>query len=178
MSDPLHVSSAERGIVRVFTTDLDPEGDAAITRKNVARLLGRDIVLDPEKVEVFPASVIEALGLAQYLRDGYAIPDEALAGKAAVLDALSGLVILVPSSAFEGRAVTLDPNAALRFVGAFEEMRTAPPVRMRRSASTEGVISPDGPSPSDRAARRTLSSWIIALGALIIAAALVLFSVI
>ena len=85
MSDPLHVTAAERGIVRVFTTDLDPEGDAAITRKNVARLLGRDIVLDPEKVEVFPARVIEALALAQYLRDGYAIPDEALAGKAARL---------------------------------------------------------------------------------------------
>lgn len=160
----------------MFTTDLEPEGDAAIKAANVHKVLGEGVTLDAKKVEVFPSRVIEGLGLSTYLREGYGIPEDALAGKAAALDALSGLTILIPSSAFGGREQRLDPNPALRFIGAFREPASAPPERMAESASAEGHLSPrdEGKRPPMPQRR---GSWTIALGALIIAAALVLFAV-
>lgn len=177
MKDPLNVVAGERGVVRIFTTDLDPEGDAAITPANVQKLLGRDIELDPKKVEVFPARVIETMGLPMYLHEGYGIPTEDMAGKAAVLDALNGLVILVPSSAFQGRDVRLSPNPALRFIAAFREEPKAPPVRMSPGAASEGVVAPERPSRAYREAERHFKWWIVALAALALSAALVLFTV-
>lgn len=172
--NPLHVRPDEYGIVRVFTTDLEPEGDAAISPANIERLLGEDIELDSKKVEVFPTGMIESLGLPAYLREGYGISSEEMAGKAAVLDALSGLVILIPSSAFKGDEVTLDPNPGLRFVAAFREEKSEPPIRMERSQSSD-VVAPVSPhSPDERAARGRMRSWIVALGALILAAIVVL----
>lgn len=177
MTDPLNVSASERGVVRVFTTDLDPKGDAAITPGNVEKLLGRNIELDPKKVEVFPARIIETLGLPMYLHEGYGIPTEDMAGKAAVLEALKGLVILIPSSAFLNREVRLSPNSALRFVGAFREEPAAPPVRMAHHETSEGMVRPAGPSPQYREAERHFKWWIVALLALALSGALVLFTV-
>ncbi|NND43329.1 MAG: hypothetical protein HKO04_14770 [Silicimonas sp.] len=174
MSDPLEVRAGEHGIVRVFTTDLDPEGDAAITAQNVAKLLGEDISLDPKKVEVFPARMIESLGLSAYLREGYGIPEDGMAGKAAVLEALSGLVILIPSSAFQGKAATLDPNPGLRFIAAFSEEPSAPPERMAPRAASDGTVAPPDASVRDRSDRGRMKSWVIALASLLAAAALVL----
>ena len=178
MNDPLNVRAGERGVVRIFTTALEPEGDAAITAGNVAKLLGKNISLDARKVEVFPAKVIEILGLQTYLREGYGIPEESMAGKAAVLDALKGLVILVPSSAFEGQGVYLNPNPALRFIAAFEEVKSPPPVGMAHSEAAEGVVAPRGASRAYREAERHFKWWMVALGALALSGALVLFFVI
>lgn len=177
MSDPLNVSSGERGMVRVFTTDLEPEGNAAITPANVQKLLGRDVALDPKKVEVFPARIIEALGLPMYLQEGYGVPAQDMAGKAAVLEALKGLVILIPSSAFLGRDVRLNPNPALRFIAAFQEERSAPPVRMAHHESSEGVVAPRAASRGYREAERHFIWWLVALAALALSGALVLFFV-
>lgn len=177
MADPHQVEASEFGVVRVFTTELEPEGDAAITAQNVQKILGNDVELDASKVEVFPSKVIAGLGLSAYLREGYGIPERDLAGKAAALDALSGLIILVPTSAFGGRAVSLEPNPAVRFIGAFREPRPAPPVQMPDSPSAEGQTTPAAADYTTMVQRRSKGSWIIALGALIIAAALVLFAV-
>ncbi len=100
MSDPdtaYRIASSELGALRVFTTELDPEGAAAITASNVHKLLGQDIQLDPSKVEVFPAKVIQSMGLTAYLLDGYGISQADLKGKRAALDALTGLIVLIPS---------------------------------------------------------------------------------
>lgn len=175
MRDPLEVRSTERGIVRVFTTALEPKGNAAITPENVQRLLGDGIELDGKKVEVFPASMIESMGMTTYLMEGHGIPEEALAGKAAVLNALTGLVILIPSSAFQGAAAMLDPNPALRFIGAFAEVKAAPPKQMAKTDAADGVLAPPGPSPRETAARRVRGWWLIALSALVLALTLALF---
>ena len=176
MSDPFDISPSERGVVRVFTTDLDSEGNAAITPENVHRLLGDGLELDPSKIEVFPSTVIEPIGLSAYLSEGYGIPAEDLNGRSAALDRLKGLVIVVASSAFKGKPATLEPRPGLRFVGAFHEPAMDPPVRMADSAASEGQLSPKGTSmPLDR---RSGSTWPFVLGALVIAAALVLFLVV
>lgn len=175
MTDPFDVSSSEAGVVRVFSTDLEPQGNAAITAQNVQKLLGDSIDLDHTKVEVFPSQMIAPIGLSAYLSEGYGIPEGNLAGTAAALDALAGLIILIPSSAFKGQAVTLDPTPGIRFVGAFREPPSAPPTQMAHSPSTEGVLSPTGSPP--RPTERQGQGWALALCALLAAAGLVLYAV-
>ena len=175
--DPYTVSATEHGSLRIFSTDLDPEGSAAITAANVHKLLGPDVTLNPKKVEVFPAKVIASLGLSKYLADGYGIDPSDLKGKRAALDALTDLIVLIPSSAFGGTAQVLDPNAALRFIGMFSEPARQPPRPMAKSDSAEGQFTPPDVKNDTAKLRQRKGSWIIALGALIIAATLVLFAV-
>ncbi len=172
MSDPFEVPSTERGVVRLFTTDLDAEGNAAITAENVHRLLGNDLDLDPSRIEVFPSTVIEEMGLSAYLSEGYGIPVEDLKGTAAKLDGMKGLVILVASSAFKGQEATLAPNDGIRFVGAYREPGMAPPKTMAVPEATEGHLSPSG-SDQPLSTRRG-SFWPVALLALLGAAILLL----
>jgi hypothetical protein len=171
--DPYTITASERGAVRVFTTELEPEGDAAITPQNVHKLLGDGVNLVSSKVEVFPSKVLAGLGLTHYLSEGYGVPKEDLAGKAAALDALKGLVILIPSSAFGGNEQVLEPSPALRFIGTFHEPANAPPKTMAETEGAKGLTTPQSraQAPTQGSVRY---SWLIAIGALIIAAALVL----
>lgn len=173
--DPNHVAATEFGKVRLFSTELDPEDAANITAHNVQKLLGNGVDLDTSKVEVITSKAIEAIGLRQYLTSGYGIADDDLKGKAAALDALTGLIILIPTSAFKGKEQTLDPNPALRFIGTFTEESAAPPGLMTPHKSAEGDLTPGRghARPIPNAGR----SWIGAIGALIIAAAIVLYFV-
>lgn len=175
MADPFEIKSTESGVVRVFSTDLEPEGNAAITPQNLHKVMGKNIELDPSKVEVFPSQMIEPIGLTTYLSEGYGIPEKDLAGTAAALDALTGLVILIPSSAFRGKAATLEPANGIRFVGAFREPASDAPRPMTETPSAKGSLSPKGkkPDPFVRHGR----GWMVALAALLVAAALVLFAV-
>ena len=173
--DPNHVAATEFGKVRLFSTELDPEDASNITAKNVQRLLGKNVDLDTSKVEVIPSRAIEAIGLKQYLISGYGIASSDLDGKAAALDALKGLIILIPTSAFKGQEQTLDPNPALRFIGVFNEDAAAAPHSMAPRKGADGDLTP-GPSHA-RPIPSSGRSWIGALGALIIAATLVLYFV-
>lgn len=176
MTDPFEVTASETGIVRVFTTDLELQGDAAITPNNVQKLLGEGIELDPSKVEVFPSKMIAPVGFTTYLSEGHGIPESDLAGTAAALDALSGLVIVISSEAFKGQAVTLDPAAGIRLVGAFREPGTPPPRTMSEVTAAKGVLSPGKASADDPFVHHR-RGWVLALAALLGAAALVLFAV-
>ena len=124
MTDPFDIPSSERGGVRVFTTDLEPEGNAAITPGNVHKLLGQNLELDASRVEVFPSKALDGMGLSTYLHEGYGVPMNDLKGTSAALDALTGLVILVASSAFQGKGGTpraKDRRAVRRYL-----LRAAP----------------------------------------------------
>lgn len=173
--DPTKVLATEYGKVRLFSTELDPEDASKITAQNVHRLLGKDVDLDASKVEVIPSRAIEVIGLCQYLTSGYGIADKDLKGKAAALDALKGLIVLIPSSAFKGKEQTLDVNPALRFIGTFTEEAAAAPAPVTPHRGAEGDLSPGRghARPIPNAGR----SWIGAIGALIIAAAIVLYFV-
>jgi len=175
-ADPNHVSATEFGHVRLFATELDPTEAAAINAQNVHRLLGEKIVLDAAKVEVINSLVLEGLGLRNYLIQGYGIAETDLAGKAAALDAMKGLIILIPSSAFMGLEQALDPNPAIRFIGIFREEAARPPEQMPQTASSAGTLVPPKSSAQLHSSDRG-RSWVGALGALLIAAALVLFFV-
>ena len=175
MTDPFEVLSSERGVVRVFTTDLEAEGSAAVTAGNVHRLLGRDLDLDDSRIEVFPSTAIDGMGLSVYLREGYGVPESDLRGVAAALDSLKGLIVLVASGAFRGQCVMLDPNPALRFVGLFSEPAMSPPVAMDAPETAKGPLGGIDPPLPARAPRG--SAWPLAILVLICASALVLFLV-
>ena len=173
MPDPFKILSSERGVVRVFTTDLDSEGSSAITPDNVHRLLGEGLDLESSRIEVFPSTVLEAMGLSNYLVEGYGIAEAELQGQSAALDALKGLIILVASGAFKGQAVELDPKSGIRFVGLFSEPAAAPPDKMEAPKAAEGpLVGAGDPIPLDT---RSGSMWPLALILLLAAAALVLF---
>lgn len=166
--DPMFVPANESGKLRIFTTDLPPEGASAITPTNVEKLLGTPV--EPRKVEIVPHHVVKDMGLSNYLAEGYGISPKSLEGRKAAIDALSGLVIFLPSSAFQGQEATIDPDDSLRFVGLFEEE----PQRahdMTSSAPKPAEIEPGRRPHTPQQSMRTRSS-LIALGALIIAAAL------
>lgn len=172
MKDPYDVPSSERGVVRLFTTDLDAEGNSAITPTNVHRLLGAELDLDPSRIEVFPSTVIEDMGLSAYLAEGYGIPVDDLQGTTAKLDSIKGLLILVSSGAFKAQTAQLAPAEGIRFVGAFQEPGMRPPKTMGATESSEGHLSPTGPpAPLQSGPRRF---WPIALLALLAAAVLIL----
>lgn len=173
MTDPFEVLSSERGVVRIFTSDFDAEGNAAITPANVQKLLGTNLDLDASRVEIFPSTVIETIGLSTYLQEGYGIPEEDLTGTAAALDRLKGLVILVASGAFNGKSVTLEPKTGIRYVGSFKEPSPAPPVQMAAMKAATGSLDAKGVSRTSN--ERTVRPWPIILLALVAAAALVLF---
>ena len=171
--DPLHVSEHEFGTVRVFTTALDPEDASNITPQNVHRLLG-DVTLNPAKVEVIPPPALAGLGLTGYLREGYGVADDDLAGRAAQLDAVSGLVVFLPASAFGGTTQIIDPHASMRFLGLFHEVKATPPRPMAPTEAARGTLdAPKGGATGGRSSGAN-RSWFIALGALLIAAALAL----
>lgn len=173
MTDPFSVASSERGVVRIFTTDLSVEGNSAITPENVHKLLGDRLELDASRIEVFPSTVLETMGLSSYLEEGYGIPKSDLAGTSAALDALKGLVILVASAAFRGQSATLNPKSGIRFVGAFQELLSAPPRSMAPPESVEGKLEENSGASSLGTSR--VRNWPIILLALLAAATLVLF---
>lgn len=177
MTNPLKVAANEFGTLRLLTTALDPDDASKITPQNVHRLLGENLELVPEKIEVIPTRAIAGLGLTGYLREGYGIPEAELRGRAAQLDAVSGLLVFLPASAFDGKAQTLDPNPSMRFLGLFHEEKAAAPGPMATPDSARGTVAPPRRKSGPAAHPARMRSWVIALGALLIAALLVLAAV-
>lgn len=176
-TDPLTVSGHEFGTVRVFTTALEADEASNITAQNVHRLLG-DVTLNAEKVQIVPTKALEGLGLTGYLREGYGISPADLAGRAAQLDAVSGLLVLLPASAFDGAAQTIEPHPSMRFLGLFREEKAEPPRQMSRPESASGTLETPRSRAPQQSGRGPANSWLIALGALLIAAAIVIIVVI
>ncbi len=172
MPEAVEIPADEYGLVRLFSTELDPPEAAAITAHNVHRLLGKDLQSDPSKIQVIPSKSIADLGLTAFLIDAYGIAAKDLAGKSAALDALTGLIILIPTSAFKGLEQTLEPNPALRFIGVFkEEAAKAPAPIPTPNTATDPPLQMPAPTPLNSPRTR---SWIGAFGALIVAAGIIL----
>ncbi|MFK7938125.1 MAG: hypothetical protein AB8B82_02005 [Roseovarius sp.] len=155
MSTPITITETERGVVRVFAIDLTDDALKAFVRRNgswaLQEALGAD-VLTPDLVEVFDVADLTGLGLSGYLHEGQGIAPGDLDPLRAQLDAITGSVMVLPSSAFAGTAQTLSVRAPLRLVATFNEDK--PPVAFEPlpDASAKGEVSPEGkPRPSDAA---------------------------
>ena len=175
-NDPFSIDAQEFGTVRVFSMPFDDQTTSMPTAKELGQLLG-DISLRADKVEVVKAGAIEGLGLTGYLREGYGVTDEDLSKHRKELSEVDGVLVFLPASAFGGLAQSLRPAQPLRFLGVFREERAAPPKMMARTDAAKGTVAIPDTQPVETGASARSPTWLIALGALLLAAVLVLFAV-
>lgn len=156
MTDAIPIRAGERGLVRVFSLDL-PETDVpTFTEPSedwpLKEALGADR-LDPDEVEVFPASDLKGLGLSGYLAEGLGVAEEQIARDTAILDALQGHVVVLRSAALGGEAQTLRPKPPLHLVGTYAEERAPVSFQPLPDEGARGSVAPaaQGESPRGRA---------------------------
>ena len=155
--------------VRVFSAALAPDEMQRDKAALVLALLG-DPDLDPAYVEVFDVADLSDIGLSGYLTEGLGVPEAALEADHARLDAVKGPVLVLPSKALHGRAVTLTPDPRLALIGTYREDR--PPVHFEPlpTAATQGVLSPP-PLPAPPPQRPTLAFVLMGIALALVALA-------
>jgi hypothetical protein len=120
----MQVGAGERGLVRVFAIDAAPEKAAAWLDTESAdwplpRALGV-AALDPGAVQVVRVRELGEIGLSGLLEAGHGVDEAQLEGRRETLDAETGLVAVIRSTAFAGPA-ELRPAPPLRLLGVFAE---------------------------------------------------------
>jgi hypothetical protein len=138
MSTRLHIPAGEAHVVRVFAVDEDhaaPHADEAI----LAALGAGE--LKTSEIELFDLEDLQSMTLSGYLAEGHGIAVSELIPMRPRLDALRGRVLILPSRAFEGRALEMRPRAPLRLMGRFSE--DVAPVRFTPlpTGGAEGIIT-------------------------------------
>lgn len=168
----MEVAAEESGVVRVFSIDtaevdaLRPIRDTAAGLDRIAGLLGVDHI-DPDFIELFPVSDLEAFGFANYLTAGNGIPEEQVEPDRAKLDALTGWVLIVYSSAFGGEAQTLAPLPALTHVGSYSEPRDTRPLEPLHSEAATETVATRPPMSKARQSGMVASVVLLALFVLV-----------
>ncbi|SLN53719.1 hypothetical protein [Pseudooctadecabacter jejudonensis] len=131
MTDTMHVSATEIGVVRVFAVDLRADQVDAFETKlqigdtttwPIADALGADL-LDPDHFDLFDSAILDDLGLAGLLMDGHGIPKAEVEPMRAQLEAVTGHVLILHSRAVNGTDQTLTPKPPLRWIGTFATER-------------------------------------------------------
>lgn len=127
MSETFQVSATERGVIRIFMANLTTEQAASFTESPdedtpapINRALGVTY-LDSDFVELFPLSNLEGVGLAGYLVEGLGVAEADVKPNASRLNAMSGQVLIVLSSAFGDFETTITPTAPLKWIGTYTE---------------------------------------------------------
>lgn len=102
------------GDVLVFTWD-GPEPEGA----DVLAALGANGA--PDKIDIFTAGAIAPVGLPAFLAEGHGISTDDLAPAQAKLNALTGVIVVLPAFALEDRRATLAVTAPLTHISTFRE---------------------------------------------------------
>jgi len=166
MTTRLDIPAHEAHVVRVF----DVVETAPLDDKDVMAALGAEADLRTAEIELFDISDLGDMPLSTYLAEGHGIADAELRDLRGQLDALSGRVLILPSRAFGGAAMTLRVGAALRLVARLGEdvpraqFDTLPAEGARGSGKT-----PAGrPQPGMRRAALALVALLIAVAAVVL----------
>ncbi|MFD0859823.1 FHA domain-containing protein [Roseovarius aquimarinus] len=177
MSDRIEIKATETGVVRVFSVDIPADRIGGFTARNgswpLREALGAE-ALDPAHVEVFDAADLAGVGLAGYLAEGHAIPDDQIEPMRARLAAQEGVLMVVTSRAFQGTAQTLRPRAPLSLVGTFFEPQDPVTFGALPDASARvPEAAPDAPparkAPSDAAMSGRVATIVLLVLALLVA---------
>lgn len=157
MTQTSKVPPGEREVVRVFALDMTApeaetlaetlaersEGGGSNGRPSgLAALLGTDR-LDPDHVEIFPASDLTGVGLPGYLSDGLGIAETDIDPDRTALEAERAYIVIVHSPAFGGKAARLSPTPPLRHLGTYRLAQSDPPGTM--APATEPAGAPQMP---------------------------------
>lgn len=177
MTDPLHISATEHGVVRLFRVEAEADdlpalltpslpGETADHGTPIQAALGAK-VLDVSKVEAFDVARLGDMGLPNYLTEGLGIPAEAMRADQAMLQTVTGCIAVVPSSAFKGVAQHLTPRAPLSLLGRYEEERPNMIFAAIPTDSARGGVgdTPSAPTPPmGRALTLTLAALAVVMG--------------
>ncbi len=149
MSVEIPITATEHGTVRIFAINLPPEEakvwetDAAKSDRLIETALGADQI-DHEHLEVIDVEAVKALGLSTYLIDGLGLPEALVARDRARLDALSGRVLIMWSTAFAGQEQVLKPGRQVTLIGTYREEPGAGIFEPIQSEAAKGSIgTPD-----------------------------------
>jgi hypothetical protein len=165
----MSIPAQEAHVVRVF--DVVETGGTPLSDDDVLAALGASGDLRTAEIELFDLSDLQDMPLSTYLSEGHGIADSELDGMRGQLDGLKGRVLILPSRAFGGEAMTLEPRGALRLVGRFAE-DVAPvsfgtlPAGGAQGATGEGD-SPGGQQPGMRRAALVLLGLLIGAAVLV-----------
>jgi hypothetical protein len=170
VSAQIDIPAGERGRIRVFAISVPPEEVTGMLAKapkaDVARNLLGAPHLDTRSTEIFPVKDLEGLGLAQYLVEGYAVPEDSLAEDQRKLDALDGYVLLLFSDSFNGAAAQLAPGPELTLIATCAEElpdQARRPTMTPSAAPYSGALVTDPvPPPRGAAGRATFGMALIA----------------
>ena len=166
MTTRLDIPAREAHVVRVF----DVAETARLADADVMAALGAEGDLRTGEIEIFDVSDLGDMPLSTYLAEGHGIADAQLRDMRGQLDALVGRVLILPSRAFGGAAMTLRVGAPLRLVARLEE--DVPPAQFD-TLPAEGARgsgrTPAGPAqPGMRRAALALVALLIAVAALML----------
>ena len=168
MTEVLDIPAQEAHVVRVF--DVVEEAGAPLDDLDVMAALGAEGDLQSQEIELFDVADLGEMPLSTYLTEGHGIAEADLRDMLGQLDGLAGRVLILPSRAFKGAAMTLRIGPALRLVGRFEEdvpaaqFATLPAEGARGSGQT-----PSGPAqPGMRRAALALVALLIAVAVLVL----------
>ncbi|MGH1353878.1 MAG: hypothetical protein ACRBBS_02185 [Thalassovita sp.] len=178
MSDRIEVPAKETGVVRLFAVDLPPEeieDFADFEREGWPLISALGIFdLNPSYVEIFPVKQLDDMGLATYLTEAYNISPEDLRDDRTVLNNVRGIVALISSSAFRGKAQTLRLHHPLRWLGTWSEPRPELDLAPLPSDAAKGILGDTGPAEPPKFPRWL--GWILPLAGIAIGALIFLLS--
>ncbi|MEE2944519.1 MAG: hypothetical protein VX444_05040 [Pseudomonadota bacterium] len=170
MSEQMKVSQHEHGLVRIFVIDLSAEEIDGFRSRSFSEeddhwplrdALGATY-LDEDFIEVFDVADLEDLGLYGYMRQGLGVSAADLADMKPQIDAISGHVLVVLSSAFDGFEQTLHARAPLLWLGTFKEETAPVQFKPLASEAARGSVA-DTPPPKTNNPHLTLLAAIVAL---------------
>ena len=151
---PLTVVPLERGCIRIFELDLSieniqqlqhPKSGSPSTGAAVAHMLGLDW-LNADYIEMFDVADLDELGLAGYLTQGNGVALSAIEADRVRLEDVKGWVLILYSSAFDGKPAQLSPNRHFSLVGMWQEARDQVSFEPLPSEAAKGIIAPAPPA--------------------------------
>ncbi len=113
MTMSLDIPQGESGRLRLFHLEMGAEELRFLSEEGAIRNVLGVGDLDESRVQVIKIKELDDLGLIGFLREGCDISEDQLGHHEAELEALTGAVMLVPSSAFSD-AVQIQPDPRLR----------------------------------------------------------------
>ena len=137
-------------------------------------MLGLDW-LNADDIELFDVADLDELGLAGYLIQGNGVAHSAIEMDRVGLGKINGWVLILYSSAFDGKPAQLSPNRQLSLVGMWQETRDQISFAHLPSEAAKGNISP--PSPPTINPHLTVLWVVLTLPLLALALAAVVYGV-
>ncbi|SHI95257.1 hypothetical protein SAMN05444000_10431 [Shimia gijangensis] len=152
----MEVTPTENGLIRLFSVDLPPE-EITLFRTRSFDKDGEQsswplwdaldpTYLDEDFIEFCDIASLEDLGLTGYMTEGLGVSEVDVAQDAARLSAITGHVLIVFSSAFDGIAQTLTPRAPLRWIGTYREDKAPVVFAPLPSEAAKGILAPAAPA--------------------------------